>query len=104
MKRRILALMLCLVTLLTMLVSCQKEEISDEDLNKEQSVRTAVSINMWVVTENKISIIINGSLPVREVDVALLEKTKSELGIKKGDFVIGICARLEEYRGASAAK
>ena len=55
MKRRILALMLCLVTLLTMLVSCQKEEISDEDLNKEQSVRTAVSINMWVVTENKIS-------------------------------------------------
>ena len=55
MKRRILALMLCLVTLLTMLVSCQDEEISDEELNKEQSVRTAVSINMWVVTENKIS-------------------------------------------------
>ncbi len=55
MKRRILALMLCLVTLMTMLVGCGEDEISEEDLNKEQSVRTAVSLNMWVVTENKIS-------------------------------------------------
>lgn len=55
MKRRILALMLCLVTLMTMLVGCGEDEITDEDLNKEQSVRTAVSLNMWVVTENKIS-------------------------------------------------
>lgn len=55
MKRRILALMLCLVTLVSLLAGCGKEEMSDEELNKEQSVRTAVSLNMWVVTENKIS-------------------------------------------------
>jgi len=55
MKRRILSLMLCLVTLLTVFAGCQKKEVDEEELNKEQSVRTAVSLNMWVVTENKIS-------------------------------------------------
>ena len=55
MKRRILSLMLCLVTLLTVFAGCQKKEVDEEELNKEQSVRTAVSLNMWVVTEKKIS-------------------------------------------------
>lgn len=55
MKRRILSLMLCLATLLTMFVGCQEKEIDEDELVKEQATRTAVSINMWVVTENKIS-------------------------------------------------
>ena len=55
MKRRILALMLCLVTLFTMLVGCGKKEVDEEELVKEQSVRSAVSINMWVVTEKEVS-------------------------------------------------
>ncbi len=55
MKRRILCLLLAMVTVLGMLASCGSEEITDEDLDKETATRQAVSINMWVVTPDKIS-------------------------------------------------
>ena len=51
------------------------------------------------IPEEKISVIINGSLPVREVDEATLAKTRKRFGIKKDDFTVGICARLEECKG-----
>ncbi|MBE6699273.1 MAG: glycosyltransferase [Ruminococcaceae bacterium] len=51
------------------------------------------------IPENKISIIINGSLPVREVDEATLNETRRAFGIQKEDFTVGICARLEECKG-----
>ena len=45
------------------------------------------------------STIINGSLPVRKVGKETLEETKRQFGIRKGDFTIGICARLEDCKG-----
>lgn len=51
------------------------------------------------IPEDKIRVIINGSLPVREVDEGVLDETRKAFGIDKGDFTIGICARLEECKG-----
>lgn len=55
MKRKILALLLAAVTVLTLFAGCGETEISDDDLVKEQSTRTAVSVNMWIVTNKKVS-------------------------------------------------
>ena len=51
------------------------------------------------IPKEKMSVIINGSLPVREVDEETLEKTRSQYGIYKDDFTVGICARLEDCKG-----
>ncbi len=51
------------------------------------------------IPEGKMSVIINGSLPVREVDEATLDATRRKFGIEKDDFTVGICARLEECKG-----
>ena len=51
------------------------------------------------IPEGKMSIIINGSLPVREVDQTVLDETRKRYGIRKGDFTVGICARLEDCKG-----
>jgi glycosyltransferase involved in cell wall biosynthesis len=51
------------------------------------------------IPEEKIGVIINGSLPVRKVDEWELDETRKALGIEKDDFTIGICARLEECKG-----
>lgn len=51
------------------------------------------------IPERKISVIINGSLPVREVDEATLDATRQALGIRPNDFTVGICARLEDCKG-----
>ena len=51
------------------------------------------------IPENKIRTVINGSLPVCEVDEETLNATKKELKIEKNDFTVGICARLEECKG-----
>ncbi len=51
------------------------------------------------IPEGKMSVIINGSLPVREVDDVTLDETRRRFGIKKDDFTVGICARLEECKG-----
>ena len=51
------------------------------------------------IPKQKISIIINGSLPVREVDEKTLDKIRKKYSMKKSDFIVGICARLEECKG-----
>ena len=51
------------------------------------------------IPDEKISVIINGSLPVREVDEETLAHTREVLGIQKEDFTVGICARLEACKG-----
>ena len=44
-------------------------------------------------------VIVNGSLPVRSVSDWELECYRRRFGILKGDFCVGICARLEHYKG-----
>ena len=51
------------------------------------------------IPEDKICVIINGSLPVREVDRGVLDETRKAFRIDKGDFTVGICARLEDCKG-----
>ena len=51
------------------------------------------------VKDEKITVIINGVEEVRRTDPAENEKLKDSLGIAKEDFVCGISARLEEYKG-----
>lgn len=51
------------------------------------------------IPDEIISVIINGSLPVREVDEETLANTRKALGIQKDDFTVGICARLETCKG-----
>ena len=51
------------------------------------------------VSEKKITVIVNGVLPLREVTPDEVSALKEKLGIKDGDFVCGIAARLEHYKG-----
>ncbi len=51
------------------------------------------------IPQRKMSVIINGSLPVRVVDEDTLDQKRAEWGISARDFCIGICARLEECKG-----
>ena len=59
----------------------------------------AENLRQLGIPEGKISVIINGSLPVREVDEETLAQTRERFGIKTDDFTVGICARLEECKG-----
>ena len=59
----------------------------------------AENLRQLGIPERKMSTIINGSLPVREVDEETLNKTREAFGIQKEDFTVGICARLEECKG-----
>ncbi len=60
------------------------------------------------IPDRKISVIINGSEPVREVEEWELEQWRARLGLTAEDFCVGICARLEPCKGhtvfLSAAK
>lgn len=51
------------------------------------------------IPRKKIEVIINGSMPIRKVPEAELKIYRKQWGISKGDFVIGICARLEACKG-----
>ena len=51
------------------------------------------------VDPQKITVIINGSIPLRKASNNEIISTKERLGIAKDDFVVGISARLEEYKG-----
>lgn len=51
------------------------------------------------IPRDRIEVIINGSEAMREVDNDELLQYKRRFGIKEGDFCIGICARLEPYKG-----
>lgn len=51
------------------------------------------------IPREKITVIINGSEPVRSVSERELERYRKRWGIHEKDFVIGICARLEACKG-----
>ena len=51
------------------------------------------------VDPKKITVIINGSIPQKILSKDQISKLKDDLGISEKDFVVGICARLEEYKG-----
>ncbi len=51
------------------------------------------------IREGRIDVMMNGVEPVARRDPEACRKLKAELGIKDGDFVLGILARLEEYKG-----
>lgn len=51
------------------------------------------------IPQKKIGVIINGSLPVREVDDKTLDATRRIYAIPAEDFTVGICARLEDCKG-----
>ena len=51
------------------------------------------------IPRDRIDVIINGSEAIRMIDEDVLLQYKRRFGIKEGDFCIGICARLEPYKG-----
>ena len=51
------------------------------------------------VYPSKISVIVNGSLPLMESSEAQKSLTRRSWGISDNDFIVGIVARLEEYKG-----
>ena len=53
------------------------------------------------VSPEKITVVMNGVEPLRAVTDEEKHELKNRLGIKEGDFVCGISARLEPYKGHS---
>lgn len=53
------------------------------------------------ISEKKITLIMNGVEPVRRITEDEKAALRAKLGIKDGDFVCGISARLEPYKGHS---
>ncbi|MBQ3815904.1 MAG: glycosyltransferase [Clostridia bacterium] len=53
------------------------------------------------VPEKMITVIVNGVEPLREVTAEECDALRNELGIGREDFVCGIAARLEDYKGHS---
>lgn len=51
------------------------------------------------IPESKMSVIINGSLPVRNVNEDTLNEKRKKYALQKDDFTVGICARLEDCKG-----
>lgn len=59
----------------------------------------ADNLHQLGIPKKKMSTIINGSLPVRNVREDELAEMRKRFGIRKEDFTVGICARLEECKG-----
>jgi len=73
MKRKLIALLLCLTALLTIsFVSCGKKDDSDS-LEEEASARTAVTLTMWIVSEEAI-----GTDAEARIEEAFNELTKAK--------------------------
>lgn len=51
------------------------------------------------IQNSKIRVIINGSRKLKVMSEREKEITKEQLGIKNGEFIVGISARLEKYKG-----
>ncbi len=51
------------------------------------------------IRPSSVEIIVNGVVPVRSVSEVELQDFRKKWGIDKDDFCVGICARLEEYKG-----
>lgn len=59
----------------------------------------AENLRAYGLPPEKIHVIINGSDPVRTVRGDELAAVRAQLGISAGEFVVGICARLEACKG-----
>lgn len=53
------------------------------------------------VSSKKIDVVINGSREIRNVNELELEEIRKALNLSPSDFIVGICARLEECKGHS---
>lgn len=59
----------------------------------------AENLLQYGIPKSMIEVIINGSEAVRQVDEAELAEARDLFGVNEGDFAVGICARLEPYKG-----
>lgn len=106
MNRRILALLLCIVTVATVFAGCGEKKVDEDELIKEQSTRTAVSVNMWVVSDKKVS-----EETEALVEQAINEVTKSRLTVyvdliflTADEYEEKLNARFEAIESAEIAK
>lgn len=51
------------------------------------------------ISEKKIDVMMNGVEPVKRADSEICAAISEKYGIEDGDFVVGILARIEEYKG-----
>ena len=65
------------------------------------SVSESTKDNLTAMGANpkKIEVVINGAEPLRKVEDVEAAELRANLGIKDGDFVVGMSARLEEVKG-----
>lgn len=61
----------------------------------------AENLKAMGIPQKKITVIVNGSDEVREVSDGELEEWRKRLNLRKTDFCVGICARLEPCKGHS---
>lgn len=59
----------------------------------------ATDLSALGIARDRIDVVINGSEEVRAVGEDELARLRQRWGLRKEDFVVGICARLEEYKG-----
>lgn len=59
----------------------------------------AVNLMQMGIPRSSIRVILNGSDPVRKVGEDELSEWRKRLDLKPEDFCVGICARLEPYKG-----
>ena len=57
------------------------------------------NLRLLGVPQQSIEVIVNGSEPIREVSRRELAEFRHRYEIEEDDFCIGICARLESYKG-----
>lgn len=63
------------------------------------SESTKENLTAMGANPKKIEVVINGAEPLREVSADEADELRAALGIKEGDFVVGMSARLEEVKG-----
>ena len=82
---------------------CRKIYRIVDNLLSEKIIAVADSAKQELVfkgiSPSKITVIINGSLPLAEASEAQKSLTRRRLNISDNDFIVGIVARLEEYKG-----
>ena len=69
------------------------------DLASATSESAAENLQDLGIPRKKIRVILNGSDPVREVSEGEIWDLRARLGLSEEDFCVGICARLEPYKG-----
>ena len=71
------------------------------DLVIATSQSAAENLRDLGIPKSKIRVILNGSDPVREVSKSELDALRAQWGLTAEDYCVGICARLEPYKGHS---